>query len=216
MVQFLYITGRTQQTSFKWHLSETAAITAGVPQVSILGPLLFILYIPLHIHNAIDLFADDSTLHTSCPNIEKIQLRLQTDLNVITTWYTDNKMVINTSMTNTMLITTQQRRHHLQNDRLSIALDKENLQQVNQHKVIGVVVEENLKWREHVNGVCQKISQTFALFRRIKQFLPQWSRILFYNSYIMPHLRRVTFFFYLSKSKSNCSQNYLSRSKSIL
>ena len=85
------------------------------------------------------------------------------------------------------LITTHQRRHHLQNDRLSIALNEHNLQQVNQQKVIGVVVDENLKWREHVNGVYKKIYQTIALFRRIKQFLLQWSRILFYNSYIMPH-----------------------------
>ena len=186
-----YLTGRTQQTSFRGHLSETAAITAGVSQGSILGPLLFILYmndLPHHIHNDIDMFADDSTLHTSGPNIEEIQLSLQTDLNVITTWCTDNKVVINTSKTMTMLITTQQRRHHLQNDQLSITLNELNLQQVNQQKVIGVVVDGNLKWREHVNDVYNKISQTLALFRRIKQFLPQWTRILFYNSYIMPHL----------------------------
>ena len=87
-----------------------------------------------------------------------------------------------------MLITTKQRRHHIQNDRLNITLNELNLQQVSQQKVIGVVVDDNLKWREHVNGVYKKIYQTLALFRRIKQFLPQWSRILFYNSYIMPHL----------------------------
>ena len=120
-----YLTGRTQQTSFRGHLSETVAITTGVPQGSILGPLVFILYmndLPLHIHNDMDMFADDSTVHTSGPNIEEIQLSLQTDFNVITTWCTDNNMVINTSKTNTMLITTQQRRNHLQNDRLSITL----------------------------------------------------------------------------------------------
>ena len=53
-----------------------------------LGPLLFIVYmndLPLHIHNDIDMFANDSTLHTSGANIEEIQLSLQTDLNVITT-----------------------------------------------------------------------------------------------------------------------------------
>ena len=84
-----------------------------------------------------------------------------------------------------MLITTDQRRHHRQNDRLSITLNEQNLQQVSQQKVIGVVVDENLKWQEHVNGVYKKISQTLELFRRIKQFLTQWSRILFYNSYII-------------------------------
>ena len=126
-----------------------------MPQGSIRGPLLFIVYmndLPLHIHNDIDMFADDSTLHMSGANIEEIQLSLQTDLNVITTWCTDNKMVINTSKTKTMLITTKQRRHHLQNDRLNITLNELNLQQVSQQKVIGVVVDENLKWREHVNS----------------------------------------------------------------
>ena len=67
-------------------------------------------------------------------------------------------MVINTSKTNTTLITNQQPRRHLQNDRISITLNELNLQQVNQHKVIGVVVDENLKWREHAIGVCKKIS----------------------------------------------------------
>ena len=186
-----YLTGRTQQTTFIGQLSKTAAITAGARQGSIIGPLLFILYmndLPLHIHNDINTFADDSTLHTTGPNIEEIQLSLQADLNVKTTWCTHNEMVINTSKTKATIITTQQRRHHLQNDMLSITLNEHNLQQVNQQKVIGVVVDENLKWREHVNGVYKKISQTLALFLRIKQFLPQRSRLLFYNSYIMPHL----------------------------
>ena len=56
------------------------------------------------------------------------------------------------------------------------------------HKVIGMVVDENLEWREHVNGVFKKVSQTLALFRRIKHVLPKWSKIMFYNAYIMPHL----------------------------
>ena len=109
------------------------------------------------------MFTDNSTLHTSGPNIEDIQEEsLQTDLNVITTWCTDDKMVINTSKTNTMKITTQQRQHHLQDDRLSVTLNELNLQQVNQQKVVGVVVDGNLKWGEHVNGVYKKISQTPA------------------------------------------------------
>ena len=90
-----YLTGRTQQTSVKGHLSETAVITAGVPQGSIPDPLLFILHmndLPLHIDNNIDMFADDSTLYTSCHNVDEIQRSLQTNLNAVTTWCEDNIM----------------------------------------------------------------------------------------------------------------------------
>ena len=188
-----YLTGRTQQTSVKGHLSETAVITASVPQGSILGPLLFVLYmndLPLHIDNNIDMFADDSTLYTSGHNVDEIQCRLQTNLNAVTTWCEDNRMVLNVAKTKCMLITTKQRRHHLRNNQLAITLNDQELQQVKQHRVIGVVVDENLLllWREHVNGVFKKVSQTQALFRRIKHFLPEWSKIMFYNAYIMPNL----------------------------
>ena len=92
-----YLTGRTQQTAIKGHLSETAVITAGIPQGSILGPLLFILYmndLPLHIDNNIDMFADDSTLYTSGHSVDEIQRSLQNNLNAVTTWCEDNRMVL--------------------------------------------------------------------------------------------------------------------------
>ena len=109
--------------------------------------------LPLHIDTNIDMFADDSTLYTSGHNVDEIQHRLQTNLNAVTTWCADNRMVHNTAKTKCMLITTKQRRHHLQNNQLAITLNDQELQQVKQHKVIGVVVGENLQWREHVNGV---------------------------------------------------------------
>ena len=73
-----------------------------------------------------------------------------------------------------MLITTKQRRHHRRNNQLAITLNDQELQQVKQHKVIGVDVDGNLQWRGHVNGVFEKVPQTLALFRRIKHFLPKW------------------------------------------
>ena len=132
-----------KKTPLKGHLSETAVITADVPQGSILGPLLFILYmndLPLHIDNNIDMFTDDSTLYTSGHNVDEIQHSLQTNLNAVTTWCEDNRMVINTAKTKCMLITTKQRRHHLRNNQLAITLNDQELQQVKQHKLIGVVV----------------------------------------------------------------------------
>ena len=134
------------------------------------------------------MFADDSTLYTSGHNVDEKQCSLQTNLNAVTTWCEDNRMVIKTAKTKCMLITTKQRRHYLRNNQLAITLNDQQLQQVKQHKVIGVDVDENLQWREHVTGVFKKVSQTLALFRRIKHFLPKWSNIMFYNAHIMPPL----------------------------
>ena len=131
--------------------------------------------------NNIDMFGDDSTMYTSGHNVDEIQHSLQTNLNAVTTWSEDNILIINTAKTKCVLITTKQRRHHLRNNQLAITLNDQQLQQLKQHKVIGVDVDENLQWREHVNGVFKKVSQTLALFRRIKHFLPKWSKIMFYN-----------------------------------
>ena len=144
--------------------------------------------LPLHIYNNIDMFPDDSTLYTSGHNVDEIQHSLQTSLNAVTIWCEDHRMVTNTAETKYMLISTKQRRHHLRNNQLAITLNDKQLQQVKQHKVIGVDVDENLQWREHVIGVFKKVYQTLALFRRIKHVLPKWSKIMFYNAYIMPHL----------------------------
>ena len=57
-----------------------------------------------------------------------------------------------------MLITTKQRRHHLRNNQLAITLNDQQLQQVKQHKVIGVDVDENLQWRGHVTGVFKRVA----------------------------------------------------------
>ena len=73
-----------------------------------------------------------------------------------------------------------QRRHHLQNYHLTIRLNGRERQQ---HKVIGVVVDENLQWCGHDNVVFKKVSQTMSLFRRSKHSLDQWSIIMFYDAY---------------------------------
>jgi hypothetical protein len=186
-----YLTDRTQKTAFKGTPSSSANITVGVPQGSILGPLFFILFMndmPLHVNNNLDMYADDSTVHASGKTIPQIQQALENDMMHISSWCNENKMVINTSKTKCMLITTQQRRNRLQDPKLSIKVDDQMLQQVESDQLLGVTVDQNLCWRDHIDKVCRKITSSLALFRRIKNYLPHWSRIMFYNAYILPHM----------------------------
>ena len=87
-----------------------------------------------------------------------------------------------------MLITTKQRRKNLNNDQLDIKIGGDSLVQVDHEKLLGVTVDHHLDWKEHVNRVYKKVSMNLALFRRIKKYLPVWSRVTFYNSYVLPHI----------------------------
>jgi hypothetical protein len=105
----------------------------------------------------------------------------------ISKWCESNKTVINTAKTKCMLITTKQHRKQLENQKLKITVDNNTLEQVEKEKLLGIVVDENLDWKAQVDKVYKKISSALALFRRIKQYLPFWSRQLYYNAYISPH-----------------------------
>ena len=86
------------------------------------------------------------------------------------------------------MITTKQKLRNLPKPDLDITLDGEQLSNVTKEKLLGVTVEQHLTWTNHIDKVCTKINRSLALLRRIKQFLPLNSRILFYNGFIFPHI----------------------------
>ena len=103
-----YLANRNQIVKVGNTISSAGIVKYGVPQGSILGPLLFLLYIndlPMIIkHAELDIYADDSTLHTADTHISNIETKLQTDFNFILTWCEKNNMSINPTKTTTMLI----------------------------------------------------------------------------------------------------------------
>ena len=108
-----YLTDRTQQVHIGNVHSKQQPVNFGVPQGSILGPLLFILYIndfPLYLKNCeTDLYADDTTIHASGKNIDVIQKKVQEDLERVEMWCKHNQMFINTTKTKYMVIGTNQK-----------------------------------------------------------------------------------------------------------
>ena len=104
-----YLIDRTQLVSFKGQTSTARTITAGVPQGSILGPLLFVLFInnlPLNVHTWIDMFPDDTTLLASSnhQNVEELKNILSREVSNVNEWATNNKLPLNCSKTKPILI----------------------------------------------------------------------------------------------------------------
>ncbi len=107
-----YLQNREQCVQFKGKISDTKPVTHGVRQGSILGPLLFIVFmndLPLHMDSSLDMYADDSTLGASEKTIEDLEIKLNSDMAKVTKWCKDNKMAINCDTTKVMLITTYQK-----------------------------------------------------------------------------------------------------------
>ncbi len=145
-----YLLDRNQCTSFKGKVSEKLPIKTGVPQGSILGPLLFIVFInnlPMSITNSnVDIYADDSTATATATTTEEVSVQLNQDATEIKTWSSYNHMAANTSKMKVTLVTNWQKRLSLPADqqKLSIQIGSENLQNVESENILGITINQNL------------------------------------------------------------------------
>ena len=144
-----YLTIRTQQVSLNSHLSESAHVSCGVPQGSILGPSLFLIFIndlPLALNHSavVDLYADDTTIYDFQDDIDKLETNLQLTLDSLQDWCRQNGMAINTEKSKVMLITSRQKRHNLQNSVLSLRYNDKPIKMSACNKILSVYVDENL------------------------------------------------------------------------
>ena len=185
-----YLSDRQQEVQYANIKSDKSFVKYGVPQGSILGPLLFLIYIndlPLHVKQSnMDLYADDSTLHFHDKNIEKINSILQNDLNAIQSWCNNNSMKINAQKTKCMKLGSKQKLKQL--SELCITVNETCIENVHSFKLLGIDIDENLSWEDHVDRICKTISSKVSLLYKIKVYLPIHTRQLFYNAYILPYI----------------------------
>ena len=186
-----YLFHRTQRVAINNELSETSKLSCGVPQGSILGPLLFLLFIndlPLSLHGTsfVDLYADDTTIYEQHSDVKTLQSNLQKSLNSLHDWCRKNGMVLNTLKTKVILITSRQKRNNLLKDKLSLKYNDIDIKMTTSDKILGVYVDENLSWNDHYQHVSKKVSSYLWLLSKIKTYLSREHRLLFYNSYIKP------------------------------
>ena len=160
-----YLNCRLQTIVNDQSMSSFSQLQSGVPQGSILGPTLFLLFIndlPLHMnHCSTDLFADDTTFHINGKTISEIEAKLQFDSLEAHAWSKSNKLPINYDKTTSMIIGTKQRLHN--NQKLEINLADNPIVNVNKQKLLGIFIDEHLLWTPHIDYLCSTISSRISL-----------------------------------------------------
>ena len=134
------------------------------------------------------LYADDCSLYTSSSSLETVNANLNSDVERIKSWSKDNKMVINLDKFYSMLICTCQKLKHLSKNRLDICWGDSFLDNVSNHKHLGVVINNRLLWSQHISTLINKINFCLNVLNRIKKFLPFFSRMKYFDAFIGSHI----------------------------
>ena len=190
-----YLTNRYQQVSCNGKLSDFQLIMFGVPQGSILGPLLFLIYINGLPHSSTllhyILFADDSNAFLSHASYEELIKIANEELAMANDWFKANKLSLNISKTNFIIFRSNNKIIPPSDNVLKI--DDIIIPQVTSSKFLGVHIDQHLKWNTHILEITKKISKNIGIIRRIAYLLPPHILNNLYFTLIYPYLTYCNF-----------------------
>ena len=181
-----FLSNREQFVIYNGIKSKSRGITCGVPQGSILGPLLFLIYIN-DLVNATEcsfpiLFADDSNLFFTSKDCSDLQRKVNQELIYITDWLDTNKLSLNINKTNYMVFCKRKTPADM-----SIKIRNNEIGRVYFTKFLGVQVDHKLEWKEHINYISQKLSKSIGIISKAKRILNKSTLINLYYTFVYPY-----------------------------
>jgi len=184
-----YLHDRKQCTYFNGCLSKIASVATGVPQGSVLGPVLFLIFVNDLSQNigtgSCNLFADDAILFTPGATISEVNSNLQACTESANDWYNQNKLAINVPKSNVMGVSSRQKD---MSGLIAPTINNQSLNLVDVSKYLGVFIDKNLIWDMQVNHVTKQVSPKLFVLRKLRNVLPGPLLDKVYNSCIQPHI----------------------------
>ena len=197
-----YLSKRQMCTKFNGCTSALKPLVCGVPQGSVIGPILFLCYVNDIVNIAysadvrMTLYADDTVIYCSSDNILELQTKLQSALNMVSNWCILNRINLNINKTKPCYYGT---RHLLNNCQFELKLNSSILNRCSQYKYLGVILDETMSMEANFNYIFKRLSYKVFQFSKIRHYLDIHSRILVYKQTVLPFVEYAGFLLYLNR-----------------
>ena len=194
-----YLSNRSQKVVIGGSESSEQTTNAGVPQGSILGPLLFLIFINdivNSVQNPMFLFADDSSLMSTYSDITATTNSINNDLNQLSQWAQTWRVTFNVQKTVFMIIS---KKSNIATP--TIKMNNTNLKQVFTERYLGMLLTSNMSWKPHIEHTASKASKRLAPMFKMKSKLPRCALSRYYITFVRPVIE------YGSVIYDNCSSS---------
>ena len=172
-----YLDNRGQHVYCNNELSKIRTVNIGVPQGSILGPVLFLVYVNDLSQNisqgTCNLYADDTLIYTHAKTVTEVNQRLQECINEALIWYELQNLCLNADKSHILLISSVKNQDVQMNDPLHVTLGDVILEQKENAKYLGVFIDEHLKWDKQFSTVCRNLGTKISRLRRLRGLVPR-------------------------------------------